>query len=271
MTVSPSSTTPRKNLVLAVLDIMALLAWGSLLLRYRFTGQLQLLIHPNYFALVTVSGLLLLVLGGARGLELAGRLRNRSTSGGEALQHITLLPKGWGSSLLLAAALLGFFLPPTILTSQMALQRGVSDTAPLTRLQPQNFRATVKPEERSLIDWVRTLDAYPEPDAYTGQKVKVKGFVIDLPQLPSNYLLLSRFIITCCAVDAYPVGLPVKLEASRTPYPADTWLEVTGEMATELLNLDTNQMQTLPLQKRQLVIVAQTVKPIPAPPDPYGY
>ena len=153
----------------------------------------------------------------------------------------------------------------------MALQRGVSETLPVTRSLAQNFRATVKPEERSLIEWVRTLDAYPEPDAYTGQKVKVTGFVINLPQLNDNYLLLGRFILTCCAVDAYPVGLPVKLEASRSAYPADSWLEITGEMATELLNLDTQKVQGVPLQKRQLVIVAKTVKPIPPPADPYGY
>jgi uncharacterized membrane protein YcgQ (UPF0703/DUF1980 family) len=42
-------------------------------------------------------------------------------------------------------------------------------------------------------------------------------------------------------------------------------------MATELLNLDTQKVQGVPLQKRQLVIVAKTVKPIPPPADPYGY
>jgi uncharacterized repeat protein (TIGR03943 family) len=266
MTSSNLPTHRPQGLFLAALDILALLAWGFLLFRYWLTGLLKLLIHPNYFSLILVSSLLLLALGGIK----IGQLFQKSAPG-DTIQHITLLPKAWGSGLLLISALAGFLISPSILTSQMALQRGVSETLPVTRSLAQNFRATVKPEERSLIEWVRTLDAYPEPDAYTGQKVKVTGFVINLPQLNDNYLLLGRFIITCCAVDAYPVGLPVKLEASRSAYPADSWLEITGEMATELLNLDTQKVQGVPLQKRQLVIVAKTVKPIPPPADPYGY
>ncbi len=134
-------------------------------------------------------------------------------------------------------------------------------------MQTQSFGTTVKPEEKSLIEWVRTLNAYPEPDAYTGQPVKVTGFVVQLPQLPDNYLLISRFILTCCAVDAYPVGLPVKLSGSRSQYPNDTWLEITGEMATESLPVEVGKSTT----RRQLVIRAKSVKSIPTPVDPYGY
>ncbi len=47
-------------------------------------------------------------------------------------------------------------------------------------------------------------------------------FVVQLPQLLDNYLLISRFILTCCAVDAYPVGLPVKLSGSRGQYYYDS-------------------------------------------------
>ncbi|HZG37074.1 MAG TPA: TIGR03943 family protein, partial [Nodosilinea sp.] len=54
-------------------------------------------------------------------------------------------------------------------------------------------------EDRTIVDWVRTLNVYPEPDAY-------------------------------------PVGLPVELPAS-TPRPApDTWLEIEGTMQTTTLD-----------------------------------
>jgi len=59
--------------------------------------------------------------------------------------------------------------------------------------------------------------------------------VLHSPELPPEYLLLSRFVITCCAADAYPVGLPVKLTASCQVYPPNTWLEVEGKMITENL------------------------------------
>jgi uncharacterized repeat protein (TIGR03943 family) len=153
----------------------------------------------------------------------------------------------------------------------VALQRGVSESLPLTQNAPQTFRGNFKPEDRSLIDWVRTLNAYPEPDAYSGQKAKITGFVVHLPHLPPNYLLLSRFILTCCAVDAYPVGIPVKLIGDRVAYPPDTWLAIEGEMIAETIALDSSTSGNTPTPKRHLVLQAESVRTIPTPADPYGY
>ena len=196
----------------------------------------------------------LLVVAGFKGWEL---LRRRAIT--PSLQHLTLFPPGFSSTLLLAAAILGLLVTPRVFASQTALQRGVTDTVTLTRSQPQAFRSSKQPQERSLVDWVRTLNVYPEPDAYTGQRVRVQGFVI-YPELPEQYLLLSRFVITCCAADAYPVGLPVKLTQNRKAYQVDNWLEVEGQMITENL-----------AGKRQLTIKAGSIKQIPEPKNPYDY
>ncbi len=251
------------------LDILALIGWGALLLKYSFNGQLRLLIHPNYFLLVTITGICLVLLGTFKIWTWLNTIRQKSYSG--SLQHISLVPPAVSSGLLILAALAGIIITPSPLTSQMALQRGISESLPLTRIQAQSFGATVKPEEKTLIQWVRTLNAYPEPDAYKGQKAKVTGFVVHLPGLPDNYLLISRFILTCCAVDAYPVGLPVKLPKSRQNYPADSWLEIEGEMITETLPVEPQQMSLYGANRRQLVIQAENIKPIPTPEDPYGY
>jgi putative membrane protein len=168
-------------------------------------------------------------------------------------------------------AVISFWVPPTVLSAQVALQRGVSESLPLTQTNPQAFRGNIKPENRTLIDWIRTLNAYPEPDAYQGQKAKITGFVIHLPQLPPNYLLLSRFVLTCCAVDAYPVGIPIKLEGDRSVYPPDSWLTVEGAMLTESLPFDSQTLKAIPRQKRQLVLEAQSIQQIPTPSDPYSY
>ena len=95
--------------------------------------------------------------------------------------------------------------------------------------------------------------------------------MVHSPILPHTDVFLSRFILTCCAVDAYPVGLPLKLESDRSAYPPDTWLEVEGEMMTETLAVDTQTMEKTPSEKRQLVLAAKSVKTIPTPSDPYGY
>lgn len=247
------------NKILPWLDAIALLAWGALLMKYWATGQLKLLIHPHYFWLVLSTSIALLSLGSLQTWQLIKKPSHTATSE----THITIFPPGWGSGLLLITALTGFLIAPGVLDSDAAIQRGLSESLPLTREQPQTFRTTTKPEERTIIDWVRTLNAYPEPDAYNGQKAKVQGFVVHLPQLPENYLLIARFVITCCAVDAYPIGIPVKLNENRSAYPPDTWLEIEGQMSTE----------TFPESpaKRQLVLAANSLKKIPTPPNPYDY
>lgn len=243
--------------ILLWLDVLALLSWGSLLLKYHFTGQLRLLIHPNYAPLTIVAGSILLVVGCFRGLRLL--TRRRQVADLETMLHSTLLPPGIGMFLLSGVAIAAHLIPPTVLASETALQRGVSDALPTTQTEVQSFYNPTPPEERSLLDWVRTLNAYPEPDAYTGQAVDVKGFVVHSPDLPDDYILLARFVITCCAIDAYPVGLPIQVN-DREKYPADSWLSVQGEMATETLT-----------NRRQLIIDADALETIPTPDDPYEF
>jgi uncharacterized repeat protein (TIGR03943 family) len=259
-----NSNKYKNTLLFSWLDILALLTWGSLLLKYTVTGQYKLLIHPNYYGLVLASSIILLALGIFK-VQLI-LTRNHQHSG----EHIALFPPGLSSSLLICVAIAGLLIPPKILTSQSAIKTGVRDI-PLTRSQPQAFRTATKSEERSLIEWIRTINAYPEPDAYKGQLAKVSGFVLHLKELPDNYLMLSRFVITCCAVDAYPVGIPVKLETSRNTYPPDTWLEIEGAMIAETLPVKERIDSKTTIKKRSVVLAAKSIKTIPIPADPYGY
>jgi len=244
----------KKSLVLDWLDVLAILAWGVLLLSYWLTDKLGLLIHPRYFGLSVVAGIILLVLGSAEAWKLLHSRRRPS------VQHLSFFPPGWMSGLFLVTACLGLLIAPRPLMGQAAVEQGISESLALTRVQPQAFRPSTRPETRSLIDWVRTLNVYPEPDAYAGQKVKVQGFVVYPPGLPDSYLMITRFTIIHCALDAYPVGLPVKLPQSRTAFAPDTWLEIRGQMISETL-----------ANKRQLVIEAASLQPIPAPKNPYAY
>jgi uncharacterized repeat protein (TIGR03943 family) len=243
------------------LDVLAIAAWGALFLKYWTTGKLFLLVHPNYFGLTVAAGVVLLVVAGLKALILIRQRSRRAVRGeGSATQHITLFPPGLSSILLLAIAILGLVISPRAFASQTALDRGVTDTLTVTRVKPQAFRVSESSEDKSLVEWIRTLTVYPEPDAYTGQKAKVQGFVTYPPNLPNQYLLISRFVITCCAADAYPVSLPVKLTQSRDTYKPDSWLEIEGQMITESL-----------AGKRQLVIEAKSIKGIDEPKNPYDY
>ncbi len=257
-------------LILPSLDALTFLAWGILLLKYWLTGEIKLLIHPNYIILVVVTGGILFIVGLIKLFQVYKNQKQKANNGGEAVvQHITLFPAGWSTFFLLGTAILGLFISPTVLGSDMALQRGVRDSLPLTKIQPETFRVTVNPEDRSLMDWIKTLNAYPEPDAYQGETVKVRGFVIKIDQLADSYFLLAQFIITCCAIDAYPIALPVKIENKNQQYPSDTWLEIEGKMISENLPLEGIQYQSS-ASKRQVVIRAENITEIPTPRNPYG-
>jgi len=241
------------------LDVAALFAWGVLFLKHWMTGKLYLLIHPNYQGLTICAGFVLLLLAVCQAWAIVRRRAKNAAPPADA-PHLALLPKRISYMLLLTTALVGLLVEPRAFASQTAIQRGVTDTLSMTRVRPQSFQPDQRPEDRSLIDWVRLLNVYPEPDAYTGQKVKVQGFVIHPPELPNQYLLISRFVITCCAADVYPVGLPVKLEQPRSAYPPDAWFEVEGTMTTETIS-----------NQRQLTIQAARLTEIPEPENPYYY
>jgi uncharacterized repeat protein (TIGR03943 family) len=259
-----SSRSPSFQTLLPWLDVVAIAAWGVLFLKYWFTGKLNLLIHPNYMGLTVTAGVVLLLVSSLKAALLVKQMR-RSVRGSATPQHLSLFPPGWSTALLLGTAILGLLISPRAFASQTAIDRGVNDTITLTRVKPQAFRVSTDSADKTLVDWVRTLAVYPEPDAYTGQKVKVQGFVVYPKDLPADYFLLSRFVLTCCAADAYPISLPVKLPQGRDAqgreaYKPDTWLEIEGQMITAQLS-----------GKRQLTIAANTLKPIPEPQKPYDY
>lgn len=233
-------------------DVLVLLLWGLMILRYAWTGLLAVLLHPDYHWLAIGAGVLLLGLAAWRSL---GLIRGRS---GPVMPHVSLLPRRLNIAILLAVAMFGLIYVPRPFTSNTALARGIADSVGATRSQPQRFVRNQPPAERSLTDWIRTLNAYPEPDAYTADPVNVTGFVIHPPEWPDNYLMTARFVLTCCAADAYPVGLPVKLADDRSDYAIDSWINVTGEMVTETVGGD-----------RRLVIRAERIVTVPEPDNPY--
>lgn len=236
------------------LDTFAFAAWGILFLRYWLTGRLGLLIHPNYFALSIAAGLTLL---GISGLSAWRLLKGYP---GPSVQHVTLFPPKTMAFALLLAAVVGLVVTPRPFASQTAIQRGLQDSNIVTRVKPQSFSTGKSSEKRTLIDWIRTLEVYPEPDAYLGQKVSIQGFSVHSEELGQNYLILTRFVITCCAADVYPIGLPIKLPRDRSNFPQDQWFKVQGEMITESME-----------DERKLVVQADTLTPISEPQNPYEY
>lgn len=264
-----SASQPRRPLPWRdILDVLALTIWSAMLFRYWFGGKLLLLLHPDYAWLSNTAAIVLLALAGLRlariwpDIARGGRRApgSQSSGGGE---HVTLLPPSLSSAVLLGVAVFGLIYTPQAFASQTALQRGIADTLSLTRSQPQRFVRAAAPEERTIIDWIRLVNVYPEPDEYTGDPVNVTGFVLYPQGWPEGYMMVSRFVLTCCAADAYPVGLPVKIsEQSGGPraFPQDSWVAITGEIYTETLD-----------NRRQIAVAPTEVRATEEPDNPYEY
>lgn len=262
MTVLSSPRRSRRRLPWqAIIDCLVLLLWSLVLIRFAITGKLFLLLHPDYMWLSNLAAVMLLGLGLVRAVQIWQMLASpRQPLGIRSEEHMALLPRQISTGLLLAVAIFGLIYSPRPFTSEIAFQRGITDVLGQTRSRPERFVLSGAPEERTIVDWVRTLNVYPEPDAYADQPVNVSGFVVQMPDWPEGYFMIARFVLTCCAADAYPVGLPVQLSDGEAMPQPDSWQQVTGTMQTGTLS-----------DKRQLVIGSPALVEIPEPRNPYEY
>jgi putative membrane protein len=220
-------------------------AFGGYLLYAFATGALYFYIHPIYVIPTVVTGVVLLsvaVLGAA-----PAPAAERTPPGRLAM------------ALLAAPVALGALLPARPLGVSTAAQRGV-DSIPLGGVNDlADFSVSARPETYTIKDWVRAQQADPEPAHHAGKPVRVTGFVFRDERLPSDWFVVARFMVQCCAVDAQPIGLPVRL-AGGAPPPAGSWVTVAGTWdVTEVGG------------ERRAVIAPATVTPTGRPEQPYLY
>lgn len=242
-------------------------------------GQLGLYIHPRYFWFTLVMGVLAAMCVIAACIWLVGRRpagEHNHTGHDHAHDDEDELgdaetPRS-GSGRALAASVVGILtvagavvallvLPPTTLTAATATQRSVNagvgpasaaNAAPL--LGGDSTQFTVR-------DWAILLRQNPDPAYFAEHSAEVSGFVLPSENDPENVFYVARFIITCCAVDAQPVGVPVILPGWQTQYEADSWVAVSGAFATSPSSKITEKFALVPAE----------VTPIDIPEQPYVY
>ena len=87
-----------------------------------------------------------------------------------------------------------------------------------------------------------------------GYEVELTGFVTRPPDLQAGQFALTRFAIFCCAADVVPHSVPVDPGGEFLNFNVDRWLTITG---------------VLEERNGAFVLVAQDIKPIPEPANPY--
>ena len=238
-----------------------------------FSGQLSLYIHPRYHLFTAVMSMIavIAVLWGV-GYASQPNAAKASASGDGAEHdhdHEDELPAGrWSMAALVGSSVLGVatiaalvLLPPATLGSvtvenRAINQSGLGDTAASLEAARQGDDASFA--AFTVREWAGILRQTSDPAFFRGKPVEVIGFVAEDPE-NRDVFYLTRFVVSCCSVDAQPVGIPISLPDWESEWAAETWVRVTGEFVVNP-NLEENH---------PLVVRPQSIEPTEQPREPY--
>lgn len=222
-------------------------------------GDLVLYIHPRYVLFTVVLNALSLAACIVGFGLVSWRMRDRMR------ERFLEVRVPWRPSVTLVAAALvvaaAYALPARTLSSQVANQRsgnlnvpqgpvsGATDTLAL-------FSADTT--QLTIADWISVFDLKPDADFYEEKRADVVGFVYQPEGAPPDVFYVSRFRVICCAVDAQPLGMPVRLPGWRERFRPDSWVRVTGGFAPSGGSV-----------AEPVVVVPQDVERTEQPEDPY--
>jgi len=226
------------------------------------TGQLGLYIHPRYFGFTMVMAALGLVFVVASFFFSSSFVA--STPAAKTTSRRLVLSVAGSGLLLVIAAVTALALPPATLTSATATQREVNsgglDTSDAAE-QAATLVGTGDYERLSVKEWVSLLAQSDDPALFADKTAKLTGFVLPDADDPDNVFYVARFVVTCCAVDAQPIGVPVYLPGWSSTYSTDEWVEVEGTFTPN------------PSGRAQasLAVEPTTIESVEQPSDPYVY
>jgi uncharacterized repeat protein (TIGR03943 family) len=164
------------------------------------------------------------------------------------------------SAALAAGALL---LPPATLSAATATQRDI--TAAQTDTSAASLEDALGADAAAfarytVLEWSSLLAQTSDPAFFAGKPADVVGFITPDPDA-EDVFYVSRFSITCCAVDAQPVGVPVYLPDWRSRFQPDDWVQVGGEFAANRSGTSSAVLALIPVE----------VTGVDEPGDPYLY
>jgi putative membrane protein len=247
----------------------AILLFNVYTLSLYFNQQLALYIHPRYILFTVALNTVSLVACGIGFVLTAWRMGDAPARSGTAVPSpgsassvpwrpsVTILVAG----LVLVAA---YALPARTLSSDTADQRSANFNS--VQAQPSGSGAGgdtlalfgADTSRLTVADWALAFNLRSTPESYVGKEVDVVGFVFHPKDTPEDIFYVSRFSITCCAVDARPLGLPVYSPGWQEEFEEDSWVRVTGSFA------ETEEDIVEPV-----VVTPENIEPTERPEDPY--
>lgn len=231
---------------------------AAITLWLAYSGQLVLYIHPRYIAFTVTMAIIAVVLSV---LAVATRRDHDDEHEAPPRRRERMLA-------LTAAGIAGLFtlgmvvIPPATLSTATAEQREVNATASTNTADLEQAstadaeaiaRFTVR-EWSSVLRQTSDLAFFDDKPA-----TALLGFVTPDSDDPDNMFYVSRFVVTCCAVDAQPLGVPVYLPGWQSTFEPGAWIEVSGPFVSNPSSSST----------QAIVIEPDTVEAVEQPREPY--
>ena len=186
-------------------------------------GMLGFYIHPRYnvFTLVmAVIGVTLMAIAFFVPHSDHSHAGHRHTKGPSVMEWLSL-------SLVAVVVALALILPPTTLSSYTAENRSFGAVATSPAANAIDVGSAVAGfENLNVRDWASLLIQTQDPSFFRGKPFSSLGTVT--PTVDPDVFLLTRFVVTCCAVDAQPVSVPVYYPGWNDDFAVDAWVRVNG-------------------------------------------
>lgn len=135
-----------------------------------------------------------------------------------------------GVSLAVVSALVlgALILPPATLSSATAENRSSNEVDALGGASiPEGDVGAEIFATLTVRDWASLLSQNQNPSFYRGKPVSTVG-IVTVSESSNDVFLLTRFVVTCCAVDAQPVSIPVYLPGWQQDLAVDSWVRIEG-------------------------------------------
>ncbi len=226
-------------------NYFTLLLISIYILYINYINRLAFFIHPRYLTLALICASIIGT------VAVFGIIHTYQTNKSVLKEKKSIFSVSFA---ILIATVLIFLIPVRSLSSESFALRSSNNGVNSTDAEKDNIRLKLKGRVDSssfkFFDWVSAKNLN-ENGVFKDKKFKGVGFITTNKQ--PNTFDLSRFIISCCIVDATPVSLLVEYDY-QNQFVANDWVEVEGKFVIKTIE-----------GKNQPVIIPTSVTKIPEP------